>query len=133
MAVSNTNIQTYLNNWDTVYQPQKQSLATNNLSDLDTAEAHFLEKNFTVQRISIVEVKLVYGWHTMRHREELFNKCLNAGFLLVEHFEELNSTFQDFFTVLFKYRQKAGTLCIIQWNGQNPSVTRPLQELIIAT
>jgi hypothetical protein len=131
MAVSNTNIQAYCSDFAT-YQTAKQSLTTNNLSDLDYAETFFKELKWTVERIAVAEVKLIYGWLSLKKRDELYDRCLKAGFLLVERFDELNSTYQDFFTVLFKYRQAAGSLCAIQWNGNNPTITRPLQELIIA-
>ena len=131
MAVSNTNIQTYCSQFST-YQAAKQSLTTNNLSDLDYAKSHFENLKWNVERIAIVEVKLTYGWLSLSKRDAMFDRCLKAGFLLVERFDELNSTYQDFFTVLFKYRQAAGSLCAIQWNGNNPTITRPLQELIIA-
>lgn len=131
MAVSTTNIQTYINNFP-AYQAAKQSITVATLADLDKAHTFFIDSDWAVERIAIVEVKLTYGWLSLSKRDAMFDRCLKAGFLLVERFDELNSTYQDFFTVLFKHRQAAGSLCAIQWNGNNPTITRPLQELIIA-
>jgi hypothetical protein len=79
--------------------------------------------------VYVSKVKLVYGWHSLKKRDELFEHCLNATFLLVEHYDEINSTYQDFFTVIFKERQKLGLLNLVQWNGNNP-LARPLEELM---
>ena len=129
MAFSTTTPQQYLEKFASV-QAKKESIKVATFAQLDELQSGFLAKGFTTFRISVVEVKLIYGWLSLGKRDELYEQCLNAGFLLVERFDELNTTFQDFFSVVFKKRQAAGLLCAIQWNGNNPGVTRPLDELI---
>jgi len=131
MSVSATSIQTYLNAFDS-YRTKLESLSTNNVSDLDTAEAFFVNLGWTPLRIMAVEQKLVYGWLGWKEREQMRIDCENAAILLVERFDDMNTTFQDFWTVVFHNRQKKGLMNIIQWNGNNPSVTRPISELKFA-
>jgi hypothetical protein len=133
MAVSTTTMQDYIDDFAS-FQAKKESLSTNSIADLNKAELAFSGDafGFTVKRITIAEVKLVYGWLGLLTREALYNECLSAGMLIVERYDELNTTFQDFFTVVFHERMRRGQVCILQWNGNNPGIARPQQELIFA-
>ena len=101
MAFSTTTPQQYLDNFASV-QAKKESISVSTFTKLDELQTGFFEKGFSTFRISIAEFKLIYGWLSLGKRDELYEQCLNAGFLLVERFDELNATFQDFFTVVFK-------------------------------
>lgn len=131
MAFSTTTPAQYLANFLS-HQGKKESISVSTFAKLDELELGFQEFGFSTKRISIVEIKLAYGWLSLPKRDTLFDECINAGFLLVERYDELNSTYQDFFTVVFKKRQELSLLCAIQWNRNNPAVTRPLEELIFA-
>lgn len=131
MAFSSTTTASYLANFSS-HQAKLESISVNNFAKLTELQTGFEAIGFSVKRISIVEIKVIFGWQSLSSRDTFLDSCIFAPFLLIERYDELNGTFSDILTLIFKKRQEVGVLCGIQWNGNNPSQTRPLEELTFA-